>query len=450
MEEPITFPAVPVRRHTRLPQHRPPLRRDKPVRVSLPGSAPRYIFPTIERSFIFIPRALRPNHQGHHGRPGGPGARGARGGFGPSRRTSSSRPSSVYAWSAHSASAPISRRSSLAQEMSVGRDYATSGATSTASRPPGAPADLSRPIVRLPPATDPSRRISHLPDRSRSSMASQPPLPKAASLAVQQQQQQQHHNHHHHYHQHQQYQQPPPPLPPPLDAQPSTYQENRPASLPMHQPRPQKTVSVAGIDSPEKVSFPRPPQQLQLPFHQQMPQDLNGNNAYAANPSQSHPHSRDPSFPSQPSTGSPLSHIPERAIHAQPFQPQSMPTIQPAAYASGYPAAAPQPVIYYPSSDPRAAPFGAPPTSSAPPGPMYLPGQAPGGPPSGTVAQESNGMVYYYDAAQVFGATAGAYPPGAFAVAPTGGVIGTGGMMTPAPDGYYYPHVGPGTLFYGP
>src|SRR5437667_2452238 len=56
MAQPITFSAVPFKQYTKLPQHRPPLRRDKPVRISLPDSPPRYIFPAVERSFIFIPR----------------------------------------------------------------------------------------------------------------------------------------------------------------------------------------------------------------------------------------------------------------------------------------------------------------------------------------------------------------------------------------------------------
>lgn len=56
MQEPIVFSSVPCMQHTRLPHHRPPLRRDKPVRVSLPDKAPMYIFPAVDRSFIFIDR----------------------------------------------------------------------------------------------------------------------------------------------------------------------------------------------------------------------------------------------------------------------------------------------------------------------------------------------------------------------------------------------------------
>jgi hypothetical protein len=69
------------------------------------------------------------------------------------------------------------------------------------------------------------------------------------------------------------------------------------------------------------------------------------------------------------------------------------------------------------------------------------------------VAQESNGMVYYYDAAQLYGA--GVYPGPTFTYVASGGAaaVGVGRMMSPAPDGYYYhhhhPQAGPGTIYYG-
>lgn len=53
-----------IKKYIRLPNHRPPLRRDKPVRVFIPGLGPRYIFPSMDRSFIFIPRQMRPNQRG--------------------------------------------------------------------------------------------------------------------------------------------------------------------------------------------------------------------------------------------------------------------------------------------------------------------------------------------------------------------------------------------------
>lgn len=43
MTVPILIENVPVKQHTRLSYHQPLLRRDTPVRVSLPSSAPRYI-----------------------------------------------------------------------------------------------------------------------------------------------------------------------------------------------------------------------------------------------------------------------------------------------------------------------------------------------------------------------------------------------------------------------
>jgi hypothetical protein len=139
MKGPIQFQNVPIKQHTRLPNHRPPLRRDKPVRISLPPAPPRYIFPTVERSFIFIPRALRPNQQGF-GR--GRGRFGSFGGGFSSRRTS------AYGGSVYSPSVAMSRRSSIARE--IGRENLVSPAGSIMSRNGGF-VDSSRPVVRLPP-----------------------------------------------------------------------------------------------------------------------------------------------------------------------------------------------------------------------------------------------------------------------------------------------------------
>jgi len=50
---------MPMKQYTALPSHRPPLRRDRPVRISLPDSPPRYIFPDVTRSYIYFPTALR-------------------------------------------------------------------------------------------------------------------------------------------------------------------------------------------------------------------------------------------------------------------------------------------------------------------------------------------------------------------------------------------------------
>lgn len=400
MKAPILFQNVPIKQHTRLPNHRPPLRRDKPVRISLPPSAPRYIFPTVERSFIFIPRALRPNQQGF-GRGRGRGFGSFGGGF-------SSRRTSAYGGSVYSPSVAMSRRSSMAREM--GRDGLVSPAGSVMSRPGGL-IDPSRPVVRLPPGGP------RLP--SGPAVIS----PQSATPAGGFQQ--------------------PYPLP-----QKPTFRENWQGQLPMHQPRPQKAVSVAGIESPASMTFNPPQQQEQQPFHQQIPIHANGN-APSAEPQAFYPHARQPSYPAQTSTGTPLSNIPERAIHAPAFQP-----FQPGYQAQGF--AMPQ-GYYYPQN-------GAQPQFMAPGGmvPMFVPGAQQNGyvlpmappavsaPPPSTgqpnmVAYESNGMTYYVDPSQLYASPMEGYPQANYAVP------GMGGMMTPGPDGaYYYPQQMQPTAFYQP
>ena len=390
MKAPIQFQNVPIKQHTRLPNHRPPLRRDKPVRISLPPSTARYIFPTVERSFIFIPRALRPNQQGF-GR--GRARFGSFGGGFSSRRTS------AYGGSVYSPSVSMSRRSSIAREM--GRDTLVSPAGSIMSRNGGF-VDPNRPVVRLPPGG------SRMPT-GPAMMSPTNGMPTANPA------------------------QPSYPLP-----QKPTYRENWQGQLPMHQPRPQKAVSVAGIESPASMSFNPPQQQEQQPFHQQVPAHMNG--APPATEQQPfYQHNRQLSYPSQVSTGTPLSNIPERAIHAPAFQPYAQPGFQPQPFVpQGY---------YYP-------PNGAQPQYMAPAGmvPLFVPGaQQPGyvmpvtappvtAPPApavqpNMVAYESNGMTYYVDSAQLYPP-----PPMENYAQPSYAVPGMGGMMTPGPDGaYYYP-----------
>ncbi|EFR02677.1 hypothetical protein MGYG_05674 [Nannizzia gypsea CBS 118893] len=474
MEAPIPFSAVPKRQHTRLPQHRPPLRRDKPVRISLPGQAPRYIFPSTERSFIFIPRALRPNQQASYrgrGRGGGSGG----GGFYSSRRAS------VYSGSAYShapthtpsasLSMSISRRSSMGRDMgSVNGATPPLGSTMTMARPViAAVAPDSRPVVRLPPQVTPVQQPAQL--QLQQPLPQQPPQPALPPTSV-----------------------PTSTAGPYFAPQNPTYRENRPhPSIPMHQPRPQKTVSVADIESPaasaSAYQFSQQQQQQQSaaadqPFHHQVPQQpaqpmaMNG---FAPTPEMTMPiamavpmavpmpmsmpmsmpmpmamyqHQRHLSHPPPTSSATPLSQIPERAIHAAPFQPvpyhhqqQQHPggQQQPAYYGQPYP---PPPPPHHHAHHQYAAP---PATGTEYP---YTPGGAP--PPAaaagpagpGTVAHESNGTVYYYDASQVTAApgsssgtittTAGASSTSA---PPAGGVLGMGGMMTPpGPTAYYYPH----------
>ena len=137
MKSPIIFSDVPINAYIRLPGHRPPLRRDKPVRVFIPGYQQRYIFPQTDRSFIFIPRQMRPNqqgfHRGHYQR--------SIGGYG-----YSSRRTSMYGGSMYSASVAPSRRSSLA---GIARENAFSPVGSFVGMP------SSRPVVRLPHSAHP-------------------------------------------------------------------------------------------------------------------------------------------------------------------------------------------------------------------------------------------------------------------------------------------------------
>ena len=59
-------------------------------------------------------------------------------------------------------------------------------------------------------------------------------------------------------------------------------------------------------------------------------------------------------------------------------------------------------------------------------------------------------MVYYYDAAQIPAvASFPAYQPSqSYPMQQVGGVVGMGGMMTPSPDGFYYPQAPQGVVYY--
>ncbi|KAJ5594510.1 uncharacterized protein N7459_000718 [Penicillium hispanicum] len=387
------FPAVPKKQHTRLPQHRPPLRRDKPVRISLPGQAPRYIFPSTERSFIFIPRALRPNQQGYRGRGRGGSIYGGR------------RPSyypNLYTPSVLSGS----RRSSLG--MTPSQDGYPSPAGSVYSRPVMGPPDASKPVVRLPP---PPRPPVGLPPTGPASTIHPVPLPM-----------------------------------PPMQLPHLAYRESRPAPIPMHQPRPQKTVSVADIESPASFPFNPPQPQQEQPFHHQVPVPVPVGVAGLGQDGAGH-------APSHQTSGTPLSQIPERAIHAQPFQPYNYQ--QPGFYAS-YPTGA----MYYPGSGPEYPAYSGPmgPGTSVPnfaspgqqPVPYVFPRSSSDQPSQpGTVAHESGGTVYFYDTSHMYSnASFGVPEPG------PGGVVGMGGMMTPPGTAYYYPQApqppGTGGMYYGP
>lgn len=416
MKEPKTFPGMVLKVYTKLPDHRPPLRRDKPVRISLPYHAPpimpRYVFPAHDRSFVFIPRALRPNQQRARGR--GPRSIIGSGGF--SRRTSIWG-GSIYG-SIYSPSIALSRRSSIAPE--IGREFILSPAGSAISRAP-MPADGSRPVVRLPPSAQSQAPAVTVPVQLSVSASAPAAAAAAAETSINDL---------------------PPPQTHPLPQKP-TFQENKPANLPMHQPRPQKTVSVENIESPVRpANVPTPFQQA---FHHQVPPQMP--NGYIHDT-----HARHPSYHSQVSAATPLSQIPERAIHAAPFQPNTF--AQPGYYGQSYPMQQ-QPGYYYPPPQPYATNMG--PNANAPafvPGGQQGPlpvnyatstqGDATGQAPSqNLVTQELNGTVYYFNANELPAAVAGfppPYPPPQqYAV----------GMVPPVgPDGFYYPQPTPGMVYY--
>ncbi|KAI0861611.1 hypothetical protein F4860DRAFT_165548 [Xylaria cubensis] len=392
LKEPIVFSSVPIKQYTKLPDHRPPLRRDKPVRISVPDFPHRYVFPATDRSFIFIPRAMRPN-QRLRGKPRS--GLGSIGGF--SRRTSVFG-GSAYAGSAYSPSIAVSRRSSIVQDMT--RDYITSPTGSVVSRP-ALPYDSTRPVVRLPPQ---NRQDQRLPPAGEGSVV----MPVNSSHPVLNER--------------------PQPQIHPLPPKPQ-FAESRGAPIPMHQPRPQKTVSVASIESPENA--------YHQAFHQQVPVQV-------SNGLSQDMHARHQSYPSQHSTGTPLSQIPERAIHAAPFQPNQF-TQQ--GYYPPYQMMQPQQGYYYPPP-----PY---PGTMAPSATTFVPGSQTGQQPqpemggaqstgqnsqnSNLVAQEVNGMVYYYDASQLAPMAPYTYPASQGYPMPN---VGMNGMVTPSPDGYYYPPPG--------
>lgn len=426
LKEPRSFSGIPIKRYTKLPDHRPPLRRDKPVRISLPDNPPRYIFPAVDRSFIFIPRAMRPNQQRIRGksRPGF----GSVGGY--SRRTSVYG-GSYYGGSVYTPSVDMSRRSSIAPA-----DFIS---------PTGSA--MSRPIVRLPPMGQPQMPMQ-MPMQMQMPMAMPgpfqgfiPPPPPPVDISVTDTpapEQATEGNQ-------TSINDMPPPQTHPLPQKPAFQESRSDASIPMHQPRPQKTVSVENIESPTRHI--NPPQQYQQAFHQQVPPQV-------ANSLSQDTHARNLSYPSQISTGTPLSQIPERAIHAAPFQPSvySQPQ-QPGYYNQPYQMMPPQQQGYYypqPYGNNMTTPTAAPPFypgAQQPQGMGYnqgTPGEAPpvqstgqGGPSATLVAQDVNGTVYYYDATQI--PTYPTYPTyNAPGYAPS---MGMG-------DGYYYNQAAPGMAPY--
>jgi hypothetical protein len=221
----------------------------------------------------------------------------------------------------------------------------------------------------------------------------------------------------------------------------------------VHQPRPQKAISVAGIESPALLqNVPSEPQ----PFQNQLPAHMNEQPGFQPPPppppyfsprqQYQYPHQ-------QPQTGTPLSGIPEQTINAPSFQPP--PYGQPPYYAPYHQG---QNFYYSPQ-----APNGYPqmPMYMVPPPQGYMmPPQAPAMPPpqpapeheratsgsqhrhqqsqSGMVAHESNGMVFYVPASEA--QQSEQYQP-AESFVPSYAMPGLP-PPTPAPENqmaYYYP-----------
>ncbi|KAI5811614.1 CASC3/Barentsz eIF4AIII binding-domain-containing protein [Peziza echinospora] len=417
MKFPITFSEVPYKFHLRLPSHRPPLRSDKPVRVSLPDLPIKYIFPPKARSFVFIPRAMRPGAPGYIN-----GAPVSRRGMhrGPTR--------SIYAGSV--ASHSISRRSSFQPDITTQPGSPVQVHENTAAPVQSRPVESTeaapeKPVVKLPPPSEPQ------PVAESSASAAAPPAIRKPSAEVAKASPQ--------YPMH---------VPPLHDARGTPI-------IPMYQPRPQKTVSVADIESPASMHYP-------VPYH---PAYIEGTSTPISYPNHNvYGHSRQPSYQSQPS-GTPLSHIPERAVHAQPFHPAYVQQATPYYYASPQPQTHAHPILHphahqqmythqpppYTASPQYASsplPHGTPTVYHSipvpPPPPQTLPPQTL---PGATIAQESNGTVYFYDQSTYYAAYAAAtYPTMApLTPAPEPGMgVSAGGMM------YYYPpemHAG-GTVYY--
>ncbi|KIW11254.1 hypothetical protein PV08_10554 [Exophiala spinifera] len=327
--------------HTLLPQHRPPLRRDKPVRISIPDQQAKYVFPSTERSFIFIPRAMRPNQQNYHRGRG-------RGSFHGSRRPS------VYG-SVYTPSIAMSRKSSIGG--STMRDGIRSPADSVISRMGASGMEFARPIVRMPSGVP-------TPSVSRTGM---PIVNGPMGLNTV-----------------------PPNIPPP------PFYGSHSTAIPMHQPRPQKTVSVADIESPAAYSVKAPQQQQDLPFHQQVPAHMAASQA-------------DERVPPAPQTlpgmagTTPLSQIPEGAVFAQGFQPYPVmggPGYFTTPYANGllyYPGMGGNGSFSVPITGPAMAPSFIPGSQAHPVNYVHAPGPAEGGTGNNLMAHESNGMVYYYN-----------------------------------------------------
>ena len=228
-------------------------------------------------------------------------------------------------------------------------------------------------------------------------------------------------------------------LPPAYGGYPGGYPGSYSTTIPMHQPRPQKTVSLADIESPASFQFKAPQQQQEQPFHQQVP-------AHMANV---HPEDRRAQPIAAPvAAPGALSQIPEGAIYAPGFQPYPTMTAPPffgAPYSNGpmfYPQVADGGPYGVPMTGPALAPNFVPGSQAHHVGYMSASGPVEGGVPANVVPHESNGMVYYYNPPMFT-----PDPQGGFPVASNGNMVTMANGMpgqhpfyySSMPTGMYYP-----------
>lgn len=189
----------------------------------------------------------------------------------------------------------------------------------------------------------------------------------------------------------------------------------------MHHPRPQKTLSLADIESPAALSVRAPQQQREQPFHHQVPTFAEGEQSM-----QQALHNGAARTDSAP-RGTPLSHIPEGAVYANPFQPVLQ--MQQLMYPNY--AAAPgfyNGMQYGPMMPmPMAAGYASVPGQMNQQMPMSMP-------------QDPNGMVYYFDQSQY---TATVMGQGQY---PAHGPMHAQPMMNPQAP-YYYPPAPNGNFY---
>ncbi|KAK4556677.1 hypothetical protein LTR86_006248 [Recurvomyces mirabilis] len=359
-QKPITFSEVPWKHYLRLPNHRPPLRRDKPVRVSLPDRPPHYIFPSSDRSFIFIPRQQRqgqygvgqnPHHQHQHQR--GSYQRGsvAGGGGGGGGQGYSSRRTSVYGGSFYASSVAASRRSSIA---GINRGDAFSPASFVS----GMPSSSNRPMVRLPHPGYQHGGGGHYSGTLTPSNQTGMGMGMGMGMSISGLHTPTNGGNGSGYPSHMQMHTYPLPQQPAFQGTPTST---------MHQPRPQKAISVSGIESPALLTqvpsneVLAVSQQQQQPFEGQLPVGFGHGQSQGQSQGQGQGQGQQASMwqgqgqvqqqpyfeprgqlgysgmqqqqqqqaqsyggqqqQQQQQAGTPLSGIPEQAIHAPSFQP---------------------------------------------------------------------------------------------------------------------------------